>query len=61
MNTNEYYYAYHHIRVDSQLVHIFMYNVSRGASEQWSILNSSKKNVSRGASEQWSILKSSCI
>ena len=35
------YYAYHHIRVDSKLVHIFMYNVSRGASRQWSILKSS--------------------
>ena len=36
------YYAYHNILVDSQLVHIFMYNVSRGASEQWSILNSTR-------------------
>ena len=37
------YCAYHHIRVVSKLVHIFACNVLRGASQQWSILNSSKK------------------
>ena len=35
------YYAYRDIRVASRIVHIFMYDVSRGASEQWSILKSS--------------------